>query len=509
MQLRDYQLECIEELERKGAGRWLVQMSTGLGKTVVFTHMKRQGRMLILSHREELVTQPLKYFDCSTGIEMAKQRSNGEEVVSASVPSMVKRLNKFGKKDFDVIVVDEAHHAAAPSYRKILSHFEPRQIVGFTATPNRGDKVRLNDVFDEIVFERSLRWGIENKFLSNITCKRVDIGYDLSNVHTRQGDFAKDELAKQMDGTEEAVGEVYWRYARGATLIFASSVRHAEGIAKCIDGAVVVSADTKNRADIVEKFTKREIPCIVNCMIFTEGTDLPLVETVIIARPTQSDSLYAQMVGRGVRLHEGKESMLLIDCVGVTGKRDLCTAPSLLGLDISMLDRRQRERVEGNLLSLEDTIDRIVDSPRMWIKSIEDVKLWSAEQGYNLRGVNYMRMPDGSFVLNLPEGKRITIPCPDVMGNVVSQKTGGYIPIQMAFDKTRRYLENNYPKARMIWDSSAVMRWGYDSATDKQIKLIRKKCVGYLDEIDFNTLTKIQASQIIARLGYESMNKGE
>lgn len=503
MELRDYQSECISTLDNKGAGRWLVQMATGLGKTVTFANMKRKGRMLILSHREELVKQPLKYFDCSTGIEMAGLSSSGEEVVSASVQSLTRRLNRFSKNDFDVIVVDEAHHAAAPTYRRILDYFEPRQVVGFTATPNRGDRVRLNDVFDEIVFERGLRWGIEHKFLSNIECKRVDIGYDLSNVHTRQGDFAQDELAKQMDGTEEAIGEVYRRYAKGATLIFASSVRHAKNIAKCIDGAVVVDAKTEKRSEIIEKFTNREIPCIVNCMIFTEGTDLPLVETVIIARPTQSDSLYAQMVGRGLRLCEGKENLRLIDCVGVTGKRDLCTAPSLLGLDISSLDKKKRDRVEGDLLSLETVIDKLVDSPRMWIKSIEDVKLWSAEQGYNLRGVNYCRMPDGSFICNLPYGEQIVIPCPDVMGNVKSLATGEDIPVQEAFDKTRRYLETKHEDSRMIWDSSALRKWAYDSATEKQIKIIRKKCVGYLDEIDFNTLTKLQASQIIARLSYK------
>lgn len=94
MKLRDYQQECIDVIEKKGSGRWLVQMSTGLGKTIVFTHMKRQGRMLILSHREELVHQSLKYFDCPTGVEMADEKSNGEEVVSASVQSLIRRDRK-------------------------------------------------------------------------------------------------------------------------------------------------------------------------------------------------------------------------------------------------------------------------------------------------------------------------------------------------------------------------------------------------------------------------------
>ena len=107
--LRDYQNECIDILDGKGKGRYLVQMATGLGKTVTFANLKRKGRMLILSHREELVRQPLKYFECSTGIEMAAQRSDGEEVVSASVQSIVHRLDRFKPDEFDMIIVDEAH----------------------------------------------------------------------------------------------------------------------------------------------------------------------------------------------------------------------------------------------------------------------------------------------------------------------------------------------------------------------------------------------------------------
>ena len=122
-----------------------------------------------------------------------------------------------------------------------------------------------------------------------------------------------------MEGTEDAVADAYRKYAKGATLIFAASVRHAEQIARRIDGAVVVTGKTPNRSEIIRRFTAREIPCLVNCMVFTEGTDMPLVETVIIARPTQSDSLYAQMVGRGLRLHPDKDKLTLMDCVGVTG----------------------------------------------------------------------------------------------------------------------------------------------------------------------------------------------
>jgi len=168
--------------------------------------------MLILSHREELVEQPRKYFDCSYGIERAQQHSHGEEVVSASIQTLVRRLDQFDPEDFRLIICDEAHHAAASTYRKIFDHFRPEKLIGFTATPNRGDKVRLDTVFSKIIFQRDLRWGVQNGYLCNIHCRRVDIGFDLSAVHTRRGDYAPGELDEAMDGTADAIAEAYYSY---------------------------------------------------------------------------------------------------------------------------------------------------------------------------------------------------------------------------------------------------------------------------------------------------------
>ena len=121
--LRDYQQECHNLIETLDPGSYLIQMATGLGKTATFTTLKRKGRVLVLAHREELVTQPIKYYDCPVGIEMANHKSNGEEVVIASVQSIIHRLDKFKPDDFDMIITDEAHHAAAKSYRKIYEYF--------------------------------------------------------------------------------------------------------------------------------------------------------------------------------------------------------------------------------------------------------------------------------------------------------------------------------------------------------------------------------------------------
>lgn len=500
--LRDYQQECIDKITDKGKGKLLVQMATGLGKTVTFANIPRQGRMLILSHREELVNQPLKYFDCTTGIEMAKEHTNGtEEVVSASIPSMAHRLDRFTPDSFDIIIVDEAHHAAAASYKKVINHFTPRLLLGFTATPNRADSVRLSDVFDEIIFQRDLRWGIKHGYLCDIYCKRIDIGYDLSAVHTRMGDYAPGELEKAMDGTADAVAQAYREHARGATLIFAVSVEQCQEIARRIPGAEAVTGQTKDRADIIQRFTKRKIPCIVNCMVFTEGTDIPLVETVIIARPTQSDSLYTQMAGRGLRLHPDKDRLTLIDCVGVTGKASLCTAPSLLGIDISELPKRAQDKMEGDLFELPEKATMMSDCPESWIKNVHIVDLWAQEQKYNTHDVNYFKMPDGTLKCSLGgRGRTLQIPPADSLGTTVFD--GRKMNMQEALDSAYELLCEREQDSKMLWDLRLCKKWGKAPASDSQKNLIKRRGRKYLknSEIDIDSLTKFEASQILNRI---------
>lgn len=494
MQLRDYQQECISLIDRAKPGAYLVQMATGLGKTVTFANINRKGRTLILSHREELVRQPQKYYNCSFGVERAGEHSNHEEVVSASVQTLVRRLDKFRPDEFDLIICDEAHHAAASTYRSIFDYFKPRMLLGFTATPARGDKVRLDDIFSKIIFQRDLRWGIQNGYLSDIFCRRINIGFDLSAVRTSRGDYAPGELAEAMEGTADAIAQAYREYAVGQTIIFAVSIHQCEEIASRIPGAVVVSGSTKDRAEIIERFTKREIPCIVNCMVFTEGTDIPLIETVIIARPTKSESLYAQMVGRGLRLYPGKEKLTLLDCVGVTGKNSLCTAPSLLGIDMSSIPKNRQDQVVGDLFDLPARAIAASDCPQSWIQNTQIVDLWAQEQHYNLHDVAWFRLPDGSMVLSLADGEMLKIAAPDPLGN--SEFEGEQMPMQEAFDQVYSFLQQARPEQRILWDTNAIKRWGGQPASEKQLSIIKRRCKGF----DVLGLNKMQATQIINRL---------
>lgn len=497
LKLRPYQQECIDTIPKSGS--YLIQLATGLGKTVIFTQLPRKGRVLILAHREELVKQPAKYYNYPVGFEMAKEHSKGEEVVIASVQSLRNRLNKFSPSDFDMIVTDEAHHGAAKTYKDIYAYFQPRLHLGFTATPNRGDNVRLDDVFEDIIFSRDLRWGIENGYLCDINCLRANIGYDISKVARRMGDYAPGELERAMniEAQNKAIAQAYYKYAKGQTIIFATSVQHAKDIAKEIDGAVAITAETKNRKEILDKFERREIPVLVNCMIFTEGTDIPLIETIIIARPTQNASLYTQMVGRGLRLHPLKNRLTLIDCVGVTGKVNICTAPTLIGVDLSNVPASAQDELQGDLFDLPEIAAIKSDCPESWIRNIEIVNLWAKGQYYNTHNVNYFKMPAGELVCKI-KGCKIVIHPQDELGMTVFD--GEKVTMQKALDNAYLLLKTKHIAQKHIWDLSIAKRWGNKPASEKQIQLIKRKGV----RIDLEGLTCLQASQILNRVLYSA-----
>ncbi len=526
LKLRPYQQDCVDAIDNMNEGSGLVSMATGLGKTVVFSHIKRRGKVLIISHREELVHQPLKYYDCPCGVEQGDETSNGEEVVSASVQSLIRRLDKFPSDYFDMIITDEAHHAAAPSYKKIYEHFSPRIHVGFTATPNRGDKVRLDDVFEKIIFERDLKWGIKQNYLTDINCIRVKVSYDLRAVKRRMGDFAIGELDKAVN-TEQSnkeIAEIYRRYAKGQTLIFATSVEHAHNIASCIKGAVVVSQKTQNRKQIIEDFTARKIPCIVNCMIFTEGTDMPLIETIIIARPTQNSSLYAQMVGRGLRKYEGKKYLTLIDCVGVTDKLDICTAPSLMGLDMVEIPEYRKSTVQGMLTEMPEIVENARDCVESWIINVEAVNLFAKEQGVFTRRINWTKKSNGDLVYQFACGDRIGIKAINELGKThvmryyFDENANDFIykayeecDLQTAIDLAYSFFVNNYADEKKLWDIGEYSKWQYQPASEAQLKFIKSKLSAEewarLEQRPF--ISKGDAGQIISALKIRNLTKDD
>lgn len=528
---RPYQQEAIDAVPEKG--RVLLVLATGLGKTVIFSHIRRYGRTLILSHRDELVTQPISYFppDVSVGIEKASYHSDGEDVVSASVQTLARgtRLEKsFQPGDFHTIIIDEAHHAAAKSYKRIIDYLRPERLIGVTATPRRGDRVRLNDVFDSIIFDRDIRWGISNGYLADLDCMRVDVGISVKNVKTKgkNGDFADGALEKAVNKAEinEAIAEAYEKYAVGQTIIFTAGVMHAFALQKLIEGSEVVTGETprSERKEIIERFQKKEVPCLINCGVFTEGTDLPGIRTVIVARPTRNISLYTQMVGRGLRRTAEKTRCLLIDCASDVDARKMCIAPTLLG--IRMEDVPQR-KISGDLMKMSSRLAEEMDNVHSWVRGIHNVELWAKEENYDTHGVAYVKRYNGSmFVMcrDKSKGTAWIIEQPDALGNTEMRRYRVMwkklepmdvreMPMQKALDAVRRELERNYRDEEKIWDTGLIIRWPRKPITEKQLNYIRSLYRGLYgkepDEKEMKSMTTVQGSQVINRLVFETYDK--
>ena len=276
--LRDYQLEALEAMRGFDGESGLLVLATGLGKTRIFTEFIREDvtqnlhNVLILSHREELVYQPLTYLkDFRCGVELAEKHSQGQCIISASVQSLVNRLDSFNPFEINTIIVDEAHHAVAPTYRKVLEYFSHSQIFGFTATSHRGDGVGLGYVFDNLLFERDTLWGIENGYLTPMECFRVELKYDMGSVHIREdGDFNQADVARVMSGTAVGVVEAYEKYAKGQTIIFAASVDEVHDIVRILNTnyqrrvATAVVADTKNRNACLNPEVAGSNACVIS-----------------------------------------------------------------------------------------------------------------------------------------------------------------------------------------------------------------------------------------------------
>ena len=533
LKLRDYQQECVDVCNALESGAYLVQMATGLGKTVTFARLARRGRVLVLAHRREILEQAQSYYDVPVGIEMAERTSAGEEVVAASAASLVRRLDRFRPGDFDLIVTDEAHHAAAPSYRKIYDYFKPRLHLGFTATPNRGDKVRLSDVFERIVFARDIRWGIGQGYLADIDCRQVVVDYDSRAIKTSRNsatgerDFRLHDLDRAVNTpeTNEQIAAAYRRYACGQTLVFAASVDHAYELAALIDGARVVEANTpvSKREDLIAAFGRGEFPCLVNNLVLTEGTDIPGIESVLIARPTKNPTLYTQMVGRGLRRSPGKERVRLVDCVGVSYDANLCAAPTLLGLDPGKLPERYRMRaVEGPVSKMEERFRSFDDTPLSWALRARQVDLFASGEGEGLdaRGVNWVQLGDGTFTVSTERVVLRILP-EDLVGTsvleIADRKTGlvlsssARMPLQRLFDEARGLLERKAADQRQLWDRRNADRWGARPASEKQLALVEKLCapdeLADLRDGMEDGLTKAEAGQIITHLIERSKNK--
>lgn len=445
LELREYQADAlarVDAAEARGVRAQLGVAATGLGKTVMFASLaeRRQARTLVLAHRDELVTQAaakllevwpdlgateavhvalhgaglgdlartVRVNPRGIGIVKAAADDVHAQVVVASVqtlarPARLARLTGATERDataagalwggdhvepFDLVVVDEAHHATADSYRAVLDglraghpatdgcpvceaidgtteddHAFPDLVaahacgptpagpllLGVTATPDRGDGKGLDDLFSEVVFSYDLLWGIRAGFLSDLRGKRVVVEQlDLSGVKVRRGDYDAGAAGRALEDADapQMIVAAWMEHALGRrTLVFTPTVEVARLVAVQF-AAVGVSAGfvhggtpMDERRQLLQDYSSGAIEVLANCAVLTEGYDEPRTDCIVVARPTKSRALYTQMVGRGTRRHPDKADCLVLDVVGASDVHSLVTVPSLFGLGGEYADR--------------------------------------------------------------------------------------------------------------------------------------------------------------------------
>lgn len=368
--LRPYQEEARRAVEREwdeGRAKTLLVLPTGCGKTIVFAMVAKDvvdggGRVLVLAHRGELLDQAADKIGKATGlgcsVEKAERTSVGEwfRVTVGSVQTMMRpsRLERFPHDWFDAIIVDEAHHALSASYQAVLDHFDAADVLGVTATPDRGDRRDLGAYFDSIAYEYTLPRAIKEGYLCPIKAQTVPLAIDLAAVRTQSGDYSAGDLGTALDPYLERIADEMLAAgcAERKTVVFLPLVKTSQKFRGILEAkgfrAMEVNGESADRAETLAAFDEAGGGAVLcNSMLLTEGWDCPSVDCVVVLRPTKVRSLYCQMVGRGTRLspETGKTELLLLDFLWHVERHELCR-PAHLIAESEDVARAMTERLE-------------------------------------------------------------------------------------------------------------------------------------------------------------------
>lgn len=366
MDLRPYQQEARESIFEQwdsGVKKTLLVLPTGCGKTIVFAKVTedcvRNGdRVLILAHRGELLEQAADKIHKSTGlgcaVEKAEESCQGSwfRIVVGSVQTLMreKRLGQFPADYFNTIIIDEAHHCISDSYQRVLQHFPDARVLGVTATPDRGDMRDLGQVFESLAYEYTLPKAIKEGFLSPIKALTLPLKIDMSGVGVQAGDFKASDVGTALDPYLYGIAEEVKKYCMDKkTVVFLPLVKTSQKFRDILNEngfqAAEVNGESQDRAEILADFENGRYNVLCNSMLLTEGWDCPSVDCIVVLRPTKVRSLYCQMVGRGTRLHPGKDHLLLLDFLWHTERHELCH-PSSLICDNEEVARKMTENLE-------------------------------------------------------------------------------------------------------------------------------------------------------------------
>ncbi len=334
IELKEHQKEALDNLAKlreDGNSIALLYHATGTGKTVTaVADAKAVGKKtLFLAHRNELITQAYDTFsemwnDAEVNMYAAESKANYGDVVCGSIQSVNANLKQFDPEEFDYIIIDEAHHSAADSYKKILGYFKPEFTLGLTATPERADGEQILDLFKNVAHKLDLQTAVERDELVPVRCIRIKTNIDLTNVRFNGIKYNFLDLENKMYIPERnnLIVGTYINYVKDKkTVIFCVSVKHGEEIAHLLRErgisaeSVSGSTNSKKRKEILNNYENGSVNVLCACDLLNEGWDSPKTEVLFMARPTMSKTIYMQQLGRGMRKSEGKEYLMVFDFV--------------------------------------------------------------------------------------------------------------------------------------------------------------------------------------------------
>jgi superfamily II DNA or RNA helicase len=544
MKLRPYQSAASDAIfkEWQDNDSTLVVMPTGGGKTVLFADVIRRvfpRRALVLAHREELIFQARDKIQRVTGlsadVEMGEYRAEGglfgqARVVVSTIQTQCSggdgggRMAKFDPQRFGVLIIDEAHHATSPSYRRVIDYYRTNpalKVLGVTATPDRADEEALGQVFQSVAFDYEVLDAIQDGWLVPIEQQMVHVaGLDYSGIRTTAGDLNGGDLAAVMEAEknlQQMASASLTIIGPRRALVFTASVkaaeltaeifnRHRSGMAAWVCG----KTDREERRRVLANFATGKLQVVCNCGVLTEGFDDPGVEVVIMGRPTKSRSLYSQMVGRSTRplpgvvdgpetaearraaiAASGKPSCLVVDFVGNCGKHKLVTSADILGGKVS------EEAVE-----LAVTQARRSGGPVKMAEALEEAEAELREQ---------KRLAEAARRARLVATARFTTQSVDPFDvlHLDPVKPRGWDNSRQLTEKQRSLLAKqginpdgiSFSQGKQLI-AEIVRRWDGKLCSFKQAKVLRKH--GYSTEVSF-----AEASATIEALARNGWNRAK
>lgn len=389
IQLWDFQQEAIDAVKRdfaSGENSVLISLPTGSGKTVTAVVLvqdliqKYDRPVVFLVHLDELAKQAIRKFrqlapDLTVGHVANTNNDLGKTVTVASVQTLAvpRRMNQLvrslGKRP--IVVVDEAHHYLSPLWASVVAALDPFQLIGLTATAYRSDKVALGGLFNKISYHKPLLELIARGILAMPKGIQVETKVNLDRIRVAQegGDFSQGSLSKGVNTPERnaLIVEAWKEYCqdkRSTTAVFCVDVEHALWVSQAFQARGIWSecihgqSPQSEREWLEDTFAAGKLPVLTNCMLLTEGVDIPAIDAIIMARPTKSSLLYTQIIGRGLRTAPGKQDCLIIDVVDVTSKHSLMNMPTLAGIENPEVMAKMRERAaRGEVTTFMDLVD--------------------------------------------------------------------------------------------------------------------------------------------------------